>query len=508
MMFSVMMVGSTTLSVRDFVPERERIIRTIYSRACFQPPVLDDMMPDINRLIQSVATRYADQTTPQLAVDEMTGQGRLKLSELLTKGVLEKQPTREHFFRVFKTSLCNQARSLVQRYRFTEKRTGVKPPPRESRQYTKIIAEEESNHPTVTLTPDHHKNVELSLNDEELNLQVPDVAENDREYGECADDYESLLTGAEVLVYKSLLYPDPVACYLAEHDARRGKVFDKVNIRIRNEHRAKSIGISLGEFEKLVLSIRQKIKRYRDMSGEEQVQMARRNAIIAQLKEIFGLQIPPSADDILVRRILTIAARDQWDKVYDRNRKNDQIAELLEAVGAKVPRVQGNKSLSCYGVLFQRNNRICMRCDLRKACSVEAANVGLGKIVLSPRLLGARQVRVPTVLPKASHEPLASPPEEMDWSTYLDETFTKNKKREGNYYYFREDQDPNRSPLFFVNNHPPLRLRFINPSEALKTRLLQLKRSWYAPERAAVVDVQELIDQHAEEQLKRIKQAA
>lgn len=512
MMFLAKMGTPTLDAMRMFVPERERVIRTIYSRPCFQPPVLDEMMPDITRLIQSVAMRYSDQTTPQLAVDEMVGQGRLKLSELLTKDVLERQPTREHFFRLFKTSLCNQARSLVQRYRFTEKRTGIKPPPRESRQYT-IKAEDDEHEPmaheTVPVIREHHKNVELSLNDEELNLQVPDEGDREQEYSECVDEYAALLSDVEALVYRSLLYPGSVACYLAEHDARRGKPFCKVNVRIRNEHRAKSLGLSSAEFEKLVLSIRQKISRYRNMSGDEQLQMARRNAIIAQLKEIFGLQIPPNTDDMLVRRIITIAARDQYQKVYENNDKNLQIAELLEAVGAKVPRVQANNTISCYGVLYQRNNRVCMRCDLRKACSVEAANVGLGKIVLSPRLLGTRQTRVPAVLPKMPNEPIAvAQPEEMDWMTYLDETFTKNKKREGNYYCFPASEDPNRSPLFFVNSHPPLRLRFINPTETLKSRLIQIKRSWYAPERAAVVDVQELIDQHAADQLKRAKQYA
>lgn len=506
------------LNHSKLVPPRERLISALFNKASFQPPILDDMLPDINRLIQSVAVRFCDNTSSQLSLDELVGQGRLKLAEILTKGALERQPTREHFFRYFKSALCNQARSLVQRYRFTEKRTGVKPPPRESRVYSN--KEDECDHEGAVV-PEHHKNVELSLNDEELNLQVPDaVYADEEEYHTCrqcgqtvpgarAHEYEALCKGIEVVVYRALLCPPAEACHLAEHDARRGKSFEKINVRIRHEHLAKSIELSLPEFEKTVLSIRRKITLYRAMSDEERMQASRRSAIVAQLKEIFGLQIPPNTDDILVRRILTIAARDQYQKVYQKTEQNEQIAELLEAVGAKVPRIQADKSLSCYGVLYQRNQRVCLSCDLRKSCSVEAANVGLGKVVLSPRLLGTRQTRVPVILPKmGNEEPVLTSVEQLDWVNYLDETYTKSRKRDGNYYCFSADEDPNRSPLFFVNTCPPFRLRFINPSEALRARLIQSKRSWYAPERAASADICELIDRHAEDQLKLVKQYA
>lgn len=499
---------------------RDRVVATVFCKASFRAPILSEMMPDILRLIQSVAARYSDQTSSQLALDELVGQGRLKLSELLTKGILERQPTREHFFRYLKSALCNQARSLVQRYRFTEKRTGVKPPPRESRVFTSTVCEHEHDEAHAPVVPEHHKNVELSLNDEELNLQVPDqVYADDQEYRHCsgcgqmvanhrAHEFEVLLCGIEVNVYRSLIAPGPVACYLAEHDARRGKPLDKINVRIRHEHLAESLSLSLPEFEKTVLSIRQKITVYLAMSDEERQQMARRNAIIAQLKEIFGLQIPPNTDDMLVRRILTIAARDQYQKVYQKTEQNVQIAELLEAVGAKVPRIQADKNISCYGVLFQRNNRVCLSCDLRKACSVEAANVGLGKVILSPRLLGARQTRTPVILPRLGNEPPPPTMEQLDWVNYLNETYTKTRKRDGNYYCFSPEEDPHRAPLFFVNAQPPYRLRFINPTDQLKHRLILHKRSYYAPERAGTEDICVLIDEHAAQQLKRSKQYA
>ena len=499
-----MVISWSRSDLQAIVPSRDRLVGVLFSKPSFRPPVLDEMMPDITRLIQSVATRFADQTSPQLAVDEMVGQGRLKLAELLTKGALDIQPTREHFFRFFKTSLCNQARSLVQRYRFTEKRTGVKPPPRESRVYVKPV-EDEHDDAHAPIVPEHHKNVELSLNDDELNLQVPDAGHTDGDYDEIAKEYEVLLLETEASVYRALISPNILACYHAEHDARRGKPFHKVNVRIHHEHLAKSLGLSLPEFEKIVLTIRQKITDYRNMFDDERQQLARRNAIIAQLKEIFGLQIPPNTDDMLTRRILTIAARDQYQKVYQKAEQNVQVAELLEAVGAKVPRLQADKSLSCYGVLYQRNHRACLSCSLRKACAVEAANVGLGKVVLSVRLLGTRQTRVPVVLPRMGDATEAAPVEQLDWVSYLDETYIRIKKRDGNYYCVSAEEDPTRSPLFFVSKLPPLRLRFINPTDNLKPKLTQIKRSWYAPERATTVDVCGLIDAHVAEQIKKAK---
>ena len=483
------------------VPRIRDLQAALFSKPGFAPPVLDDMMPDINRLMHSVAARFSDQTTPQLQQDELLGQARLKLSEIITNGQVESQATRECFFKFFKTALNNQACSLVQKYRFTEKRTGVKPPPRKSRVYNSAKPKDEEEE-DETQVPEHHKNVELSLDDAELNLQVPDPGgcDEDAAYDEAAKEYMVLLTEQERFIFQHMAHTTILASYLAEMDARRGKPVGKpFRIRITHEHIKEAAGVKDGwSFEDYVLSIRQKISVYRAMSDAERHQLARRGALLAQLNEVFGLQIPPETDDMLVRRILTIAARDQFQKV----KENPQVAEMLEEIGAKVPRLQGNNQLGCYGVLYQRNSRICLKCDLRKSCSVEAANVGLGNIVLSPRLLGSRQTRTPVVLPRMEDEPLpVMTPEELDWMGYMDETFAKMKKRDGCYFTFNPEEDRERRPLFFISSTPPYRLRFINPSEALKDRLEFYRRSWYPPERSSNADICALVDRHAEEQM-------
>ena len=478
-----------------------------------RPAVLDEMMPDITRLINSVATRFSDKTCAHLHFDEMVGECRLKLAELISRGELVRQPTRGNFFRFFKTSLQNQARSRVQKYRFTEKRTGIKPPPRESRVYTGSEPEDDAvHHDTVSITPEHHKNVELSLDDPELNLQVSSEQSvgvdnsGGHGYSEVMDDYAALLTDVEALVFRQMAAANERAYWYAYVDACYNRTLAKLQVKVKSAHLAMGIGMSPELFEEAVLSIRQKIQTYRNMTDDERLQEARRSAVLAQLKQVFGLQIPPNTDDMLVRRLLTIAARDQYCKVKD----NLQLAEMLELVGAKVPKMQADGNLACYGVLYQKNQRHCNHCGLRESCAVEAANVGLGKIALSPRLLGARQTRVPAVLPVSEEAPPALEAGSADAAeiiTYLDENFARAVRTNAAEIFFSlsSDNADKRSFLFCVESiECQFRLRICNPSENLKMRLESDKRRWYAPVTASVQDVISLIDQHAKESMEGV----
>ena len=235
------------------------------------------------------------------------------------------------------------------------------------------------------------------------------------------------------------------------------------------------------------------------MSDEQRDKDARRNAIIAQLKEIFGLQIPPDIDDIVVRRMLTMAARDQYEKVAG----NTQICEMLTEVGAKVPRSLGGneKKLACYGVLYQKNCRQCNICDLRHSCAVEAANLGLTKMALSQKLLGTRQNRVPAFLPRATGEVTAqiTSADEAEIISHLDETFKKAERNNQTFYYHHVGNDQKRRFLFCIERQSPLKLRFCGPSAALKKRLLGKQKTWCARDDASLSDIVALIDQHGRE---------
>jgi hypothetical protein len=411
---------------------------------------------------------------------------------LLDAGHLDRQCSRADFFKFFKASINNQARSRVQKYRFTEKRTGVKPPPREQRFLPKTEEHDDDDHPVV----EYQKSVELSLDDPDLNLQVPDEGCTPHEtMREVVDDYEVLFTEIEKLVFRQLIQANDLAWCYAMVDASFHKKPGKITVKIKHQHLAQGIGLSLELFEEAVLSIRAKINSYRSMSDEQREDTARYNAILAQLKEVFGLQIPPVADEMLIRRLLTLAARDQYTKV------NEQVAEMLEEVGAKIPRIHGDM-LSCYGILFQKNHRICNACGLRHSCATEAANVGLTKITISPKLLGARQIRVPAVLPTLEGDEPVMPATDSDDGeiiTYLEETFRRTVWKGEVWFSLHETETKDRRFIFCIGEQTiPLRLRFCNPSEELKKGLVDGGAGrWFVSEKLSVREVTALIDQHA-----------
>jgi len=494
-------IALTNEMVAALRPPRHRYF-LIFQDPKLRPPVLDEMMPDLQRVIATVAQNYCDTTTPHLQFDELMGEGNLKLAELITKDKLRDLPCRVDFFKYFKGAVNNHARSRVQKYRFTEKRTGQKPPPREQRFLPTVPVKpgEEEDHDAA---PEYHKNVDLSLDDPDLALQVPDQHHqsdgDDRDvdwgFGPTSADYAFHLTAVEKLVFHEMIAPGAHARCYAEQDALRKANHGKLCIKIKFAHMAEGIGLAPELFEEAVLSIRNKIKAYRMLTEDQQEKEARENATVAQLKQVFGLQIPPDIDRMVVRRMLTMAARDQFDKL------NAQINEMLTEIGAKVPRSIGGDKLACYGVLYQKNCRQCNTCDLRHSCAVEAANLGLTKMVQSPRLLGSRQQRIPAFLPRVSSEVSAaiSSADKAEIISHLDEIFQKAERNGQTYYYHHVGTDRKRRYLFCVERTAPLKLRFCNPGDSLKKRLVGKQKTWCAREDAPLSEIIALIEQHGKE---------
>jgi len=308
-------------------------------------------------------------------------------------------------------------------------------------------------------------------------------------------DYAFFLTGVEKLVFHEMIAPGAHARCYAEQEAMRKANHGKLCIKIKFAHMAEGIGLTPELFEEAVLSIRNKIKAYRMLTEEQQEKVARESAIIAQLKQVFGLQIPPDIDGMVVRRMLTMAARDQFSKL------NPQINEMLTAVGAKVPRSIGGDKLACYGVLYQKNCRQCNTCDLRHSCAVEAANLGLTKMTFSPKLLGSRQQRIPAFLPRVTSEVSAaiSSADEAEVISHLEETFQRAERNRQTYYYHHIGTDRKRRYLFCVERKSPLKLRFCNPSESLKKQLIGKQKTWCARDDAPLSEIVALIEQHGKE---------
>jgi hypothetical protein len=94
-------------------------------------PLTDaDLTGDIERLIIRTVTPYVDPSHPMLNLDELQAECRAKLAKIIHSGRLARCPTRGKVFAFVKASFRNHVSSLVKKYAFTAKRTGVKPPPR------------------------------------------------------------------------------------------------------------------------------------------------------------------------------------------------------------------------------------------------------------------------------------------------------------------------------------------------------------------------------------------
>ena len=105
-----------------------RIVKRWRPTVC--PLTDDDLTGDIERMISKVVTPYVDQSNPMLHFDELQAECRAKLAKIIVGGRLAQCPTRGKVFAFIKASFHNHVRSLVHKYAFTAKRTGMKPPPR------------------------------------------------------------------------------------------------------------------------------------------------------------------------------------------------------------------------------------------------------------------------------------------------------------------------------------------------------------------------------------------
>ena len=483
------------------MPSKRRLfvaLPNIFSAPNVRPPVLEEMQPDIDTTVAGLARKFCDQSCMALQYDELVAEGGYKLAKIITRGELERQPTRVHFFKYFKTAVNNHFRSLVQRHRFTHKRTGAVPPPKH--RLGEVLSEAETE---VELR--QHKQVELSLNDPEQNVQVAASADLPAAERELIADYLTLLTPVEQVVFNELIKPCARTRFLADIDAYIGKEIGSAHVvNVKQEHHAHGIGLSLGLFREAVLSVRTKISEYEAMTTQTMTTDLRRKAVIQQLSEIFSVHVPPNEPEILIRRLFTMAARDQYDKV------TPQTEELLREVGAKPPRVYGDK-LACYGVMFQRNDPRCLKCGLRVACATEAANYGLHKIAISRKLLGAKNTRIPVIMPELAtvdtaddHHPVdPTTSTEMEVVAHLNNHFSQTQRKSETYYV--HDSDKDRRLLFCLEATNPLRLRFCDPSPALKTLLTGHRKSWCAPTGISSDQLISLIDRHASETLENKK---
>ena len=287
---------------------------------------------------------------------------------------------KNEFFSYAKTVSNNRARTLCARHFQTGKRAGD------------FGANGKPTHITLD-DPEYSDRMDFRSTEQAPSSALPEG---------WLDDIATL-SPIEKLVLGQVTEPSEASLTIARLCNKRRSSREVV---VRNEHHAAALGMELTEFLRVLQNTRQKIMAYK--SAEEDIEY---NRAMAQLEEAFHIHVPTHLDSLLVRRLITLAARDNYEIL------NDTLRAALRTVGAKVPEVQGGV-LRCYGVLYAAKDRACNACGLRVACATEAANFGLGQITLSPTLIGAHSPRIPSVVPRTSADlpAFGSARDEMLWA--------------------------------------------------------------------------------------------
>jgi hypothetical protein len=215
------------------------------------------------------------------------------------------------------------------------------------------------------------------------------------------------------------------------------------------------------------------------------------NRSITRLEEAFGIQLPESLEKHIIRRALTLAAIDQFDKVRD----NQQIKDDLALVGAKIPEERCG-GLACYGVLYQKNNRSCIACGLDTACNAEAANFGLGEVTLSPQLLKSRGIRVPVIADNPNMDVVLANPRDEEIYNFLCENFTRLNGPAGEILFKHKDGG---GVIVTVETSPCVAIRINKPTPSMKNSLKKLDNRFLVSENLDAAQVIKLISDYAQE---------
>lgn len=452
------------------------------------PPDLSlSVMGDVARLVNVTASKYVDPTCPLLSFEDLVGGGMEKFATVVDQGDLVWRMTnRREFFKFVKTAVNNHVKGIVSRQRFTVKRTGIRPPARGE----------------ITDAPT--KPIEMSLDDPESGLQIGDVDEDHISASELLEDIEYRLSPLERLVLHQLVEPNDAARFICDLESNRGRKLGSVKVTMDTHHKAQGLGMSTDLFLEIQARIRKVTLRVKHETGADQSSGVRYLTAISALEKAFGITVPTSyktldaSEDrkLMVRRTFSVAALRHFDRV----KKSPELVTLLNTVGAKVADTHSSQA-TCYGILFEDGHQICNVCSLKDTCRVEAAQVGLGKIVISPRLIGAKAFKrvpaiIPTVRPQESGvtevvDDFNSGDSFTEVSSYLNENFRSSRHGQTQIYF--KHKEGTKYIFCMIHSGRSLKLRFCKPSASLSARL---HRGYLKPEEPAAAAIQ-MIDEHA-----------
>lgn len=417
-----------------------------------------------------------------------------KIAEIVTSGKwksFENKP-RGEFFAWLKTAFNNHIKSIVVRHRLTAKR-GYDP-------YNK------------------KKNVDVSIDDPEFSIQVSDrnVFGDDElvQSGEVQSwlvDIEPLLTPIEVLVLRQIVCPNRLSYLYARvtpGNSKRSIVISKINL-------AAGIGLDVDTYNSIEKSVRKKVDKYYMDPQEDDILF---NSSVRALEKAFDLQIPPNIERVVIQRLITLAARDQYEIV------DDNIRVHMRNIGARVPELQGNSNLlKCFGILYKADHRACISCSMHDQCRAQAQNIGLGSVTISPKLLGAKGQRISTVCITDSNAKVDVIEDTVDVQivenqdgpeidndqrneeivTYLASKMKRVMNKSETLFRFNDKLSHGKVRYIFIikdrASGGPFMLRFCKPTEAMKDKLTKNNAGYYLPATATADEACRLIEQHINE---------
>lgn len=525
-----------------------------------------DCWSDIQRMVTRLAEQYVDPSCVNLHHDELVQEGYVKVAKVVNDGLIERVKNREDFFRYLRTAINNHMRGLVQRHRFTYKRTGLRPPPkaasvtsffttkvaallkdagapqvppdimdqevraailkfeRDKVRYVNFVVGETAIHVSVShyqhavrefadLQNQQTKPIEISLQDEDAHMQISEPESEDHfDHSSLVErDIKGVLSPIERLVFEQMCHTNEQAYWYAWLDAFRDssdiEAESLVNgfpasVKLTNSDRARGLGISEELFETVLASVQRKVTRY--MDATEQID---KNQAMALLEGLFQIQVPRDLPELDRRRVFTMAAHVQYTKVRD----NPPIMQALVTVGAKVPEFRGpDRELLCEGVLYEKGHRLCELCGTRNTCIEKAAQHGLdGTITISPKLLGAKHIRIPTLVgtSESSNDEVvvsAGGIRDDEIRNFLSENFRSMNINRANRkeLAFKHRDVPTHECIIFViidRGDSALHLRFCSPSAGLISQLFSRRNGHYLPCDMPAAQAIELIKQHAKE---------
>lgn len=517
-----------------------------------QCPNFETTYRDVERLIHTLAVRYTDMTCVQLHTDELVGDLHEKYAKLIAHKDIFQFPTRSEFFKYVKTVLNNHIKGLVHKYRRTEKRTGISTAARRAHEYgvkfdmiCETLHKIESGdtlseaklaelrdlglEPTVeslrhaiecATVGSATKPVEISLDDEDAHLQVGDESScydtiSEREQ---IEHIEAHLNPIERFVFQQLRMQPPEAAIYMELDGARGRKtganYRKLNADVIL---ARGVGLSYDVWEQLVSQVQRKVLSLmnEDAPLADEVQY---NRALSELEQVFGVQVPRSLDPKDVRRLFTVCAREQFNKVGH----DERVQENLKAIGALIPETHG-LTMVCFAVLYNPSEKVCQACQVADQCKQSASHFGFDEIpyltnVAMPHS-GDRRVdahtRTAYLLP-VSHSPrtdtisdsdpvpsVVRTERDVEIMHWLDEHCRGSVDDRAGHRpqkLYRVSAEGTESVIFsqFVQS-ADLELRICAPSEELKKKLILIKNGYYLPSGIPASEAIQILDRHAKE---------